>query len=61
VVNVTASEQRRVGLRLGVSGCRYVYDVYRQQPLAGNSCVSRVTLRMDPWSGRPLVYSTSPF
>lgn len=58
LVNVTP-KPRLVKLALGTSRCRFVYDVYLKRPLAGNACVKSISLRMTPWSGRPLRYSAS--
>ena len=61
ILNV--SPRRRSGLlvRLGTDGCRYVYDVYRDQPMADNRCVRAVSLNLPAWRGLPLKYSSTPW
>jgi hypothetical protein len=60
VVNVQRRGIADYKLSLGTKGCRYVRDVASNQPLAGNQCVTEVTLDLLPWSGRPLAYSAQP-
>jgi hypothetical protein len=57
VANVQARGIASYKLSLGTKGCRYVRDVASNQPLAGNQCVTEVTIDLLPWSGRPLAYS----
>jgi hypothetical protein len=45
----------------GLSSCRYVLDVYSGKPLADNTCVKSVRLKLPRWSGRPLTYSTERY
>lgn len=59
VLNASPHRRRAVAIKLGVPGCRYVYDVYSQRPLAHNECVRRVRLTFPRWSGRPLRYAGS--
>ena len=60
LVNVQDGAVNGFKLDLGTRGCRYVYDVWDKQPLAGNKCVDSVVLDLPAWSGRPLSYSTDP-
>jgi hypothetical protein len=60
VVNVRPDSVRGLHLDLGVDGCRYVRDTYSAKPLAGNRCVTSVSLDLPAWSGRPLEYRTRP-
>ena len=59
VANVQNRGDRRLHADARHEGCRYVRDVWSNQPLAGNQCVDEVTLDLSPWSGRPLAYSTT--
>lgn len=61
VLNASGGARRTVSVRLGTEGCRYVFDVYKDRPLADNRCVERVEVRLPRWSGRPLRYSTRPW
>lgn len=61
VVNVRPRPQKRQVVQLGTDGCRFVYDVFADRPLADNRCVTRVVLRLPKWGGRPLVYATEPW
>ncbi len=61
VVNVTGERQEPVRLRLGTNGCRYVYDVYRREPMMKDACVTEVALDVPRWSGLPLRFSEEPW
>jgi hypothetical protein len=61
VVNVRGESVHDVRLQTGLSTCRYVYDVFRREPVAGGRCVRAFTLDLGAWRGRPLRYSTQPF
>jgi hypothetical protein len=60
VVNVSRSA-KTVKLKLGLKGCRHVYDVAAGAPLARNRCVGKVKVTVPRWSGRPLRYSRNPW
>jgi hypothetical protein len=60
IANVQDRAISHYTLALDTLGCRYVRDVWSNQPLAGNKCVTKVTLDLPPWSGRPLAYSAQP-
>jgi hypothetical protein len=61
VVNVSGRAVPGHRFTLGTRGCRWVRDVWAGAPLAGNRCVSEVTLDLPPWSGRPLAYRDRPW
>lgn len=61
VVNVSDRAVPGHRFTLGTRGCRWVRDVWAGAPLAGNRCVSEVTLDLPPWSGRPLAYRDRPW
>jgi hypothetical protein len=61
LVNASARAKRTGALTLGVEGCRYVLDLYTGRPLAGNRCVTSVSLALGPWEGHPLQYATRAF
>jgi hypothetical protein len=61
IVNVTPRARNTVRLSLGTPDCRCVYDVYERRPLSRNRCVTKVRLDLEPWTGRPLRYSTDPW
>ena len=61
LLNVSDQEKTIGSLELGVSGCRYVFDMWSGQPLAQNQCVKSVSLTLGPWEGHPLQYATKPF
>jgi hypothetical protein len=60
IVNVQNRTISQFTLPLGTKECRYVRDVWSNTALAGNQCVTEVTLDLPPWSGRPLAYSSTP-
>lgn len=60
IANVQDRAISQYQVTLGTKGCRYVRDVWSNQPLAGNRCVTKVKLDLPPWSGRPLAYSDQP-
>jgi hypothetical protein len=61
LLNVSEQEKSTGNVDLGVSGCRYVFDLWTGQPLAQNKCVTSVSLTVGPWEGHPLQYATNPF
>jgi hypothetical protein len=61
VLNARPVAVRDVRVDLGLANCRYVYDVYRRAPLAGNACKQAVRMDLPSWSGRPLRLSTKPW
>jgi hypothetical protein len=61
LVNVGARARSTGPMPLGVDGCRYVLDVWTGRPLAGNRCVTSVSLALGPWEGHPLQYATQAF
>jgi hypothetical protein len=61
LVNVSGGERSTGRLPLGVSGCRYVFDLWTGAPLAGNRCVTSVEVTLGAWEGHPLQYATRPF
>ncbi len=58
VVNVRPEPANALQLALGTDNCRYVRDVETGKALAGNRCVTRVSVDLPAWSGRPLEYGT---
>ena len=60
LVNVS---DRALSVRVIVPGerCRRVYDVFAAEPLAGDRCVTDLSVDLPPWSGRPLLESTHPW
>ena len=56
VVNVSDASIT-ASLDLGVNGCRVVTSVDSGQALAGGACVTKVSMTIPAWSGRPLTYS----
>jgi hypothetical protein len=61
VVNVRPEPANGLQLALGTSGCRYVRDVESGKALADNRCVTRVSVDLPAWSGRPLEYGSQPW
>lgn len=45
-----------VTIRLAVRNCRLVSDMYTGTRMSGGRCVHSVSLRLPPWSGRPLLF-----
>ena len=60
LLNVS-SEARTGVIPLGVSGCRYVLDLFVNRSIDGGHCVTSVSVRLGPWEGHPLQYGTKPF
>lgn len=61
LVNATGTVQRTGPMPLGVDGCRYVLDLWTGEALAGNRCVTSVSVTLGPWEGHPLQYATRAF
>ena len=61
VLNARPVAVKNVRIDLGLANCRYVYDVYRGAPVAGNACKQAVRMNLPAWSGRPLRLSTKPW
>jgi hypothetical protein len=61
VINAQSTARKGVRIDLGLAKCRYVYDVYKRTPLAGNTCKLAVRMDLPAWSGRPLRLSTTPW
>ena len=60
LLNVTPATRTGV-IPLGVSGCRYVLDLYTNRSIDGGKCVTSVSVSLGPWEGHPLEYGTKPF
>jgi hypothetical protein len=60
LLNVSPSARTGV-IPLGVSGCRYVLDLYTNRSIDGGHCVTSVSVSLGPWEGHPLEYGTKPF
>jgi hypothetical protein len=56
VVNVSA-EPVTTTLKLGVDGCRVVTSVYDRRALEAGKCITKVSMTIPAWSGRPLIYA----
>jgi hypothetical protein len=61
LVNASPRPRTTATMPLGVEGCRYVLDVFTNRPLAGNRCVTAVSVELGPWEGHPLQYATRAF
>jgi hypothetical protein len=61
LVNVSDQTKQTATMPLGVDGCRYVLDLWTRRALAGNRCVTSVSVTLGPWEGHPLQYATRPF
>lgn len=61
LVNASGRTQETGPMPLGVDGCRYVLDLWTGQPLAGDRCVTSVSVTLGPWEGHPLQYATQAF
>jgi hypothetical protein len=61
VLNVSTKRRPDTVVKLGTPTCRYVYNVFERAPMARNRCVNKVSVKLPPWSGRPLKYSTRPW
>ncbi len=46
---------------LGVSGCRYVLDLYTNRSIDGGRCVTSAVVLLGAWEGHPLQYGTKPW
>ena len=60
LLNVSSVARTEV-LPLGVSGCRYVLDLYTKRSIDGGKCVTSVSVSLGPWEGHPLEYGAKPF
>jgi hypothetical protein len=59
---LNASSGTRTGvIPLGVSGCRYVLDLFTKRSIDGGYCVASAIVRLGPWEGHPLLYSVTPW
>ena len=60
LLNVSPATRTGV-IPLGVSGCRYVLDLYTNRSIDGGRCVTSAIVRLGPWEGHPLQYGVTPW
>ncbi len=60
LLNVSPATRTGV-IPLGVSGCRYVLDLYTNRSIDNGRCVTSAVVRLGPWEGHPLQYGTTPW